>query len=258
MKCKEIVDLLEKYSPKMYAQEWDNVSLLVGSENKDVNSILVTLDVDNAAIEYAIENNIDMIVSHHPVIFSSMKSVTDADYNGKRIYELLKHDIAVYSMHTNYDLTHMADLAAKKLSMKNANAFETMCEINNEKAGIGKIAVCKKMSLRQWANKVKEAFLLDVVKVYGDLDKTIETVVVYPGSGKDAVNLAIMKKADLIITGDIGHHTAIDAMDQGLAIIDATHYAVECIFIENVAQYLKSVVQCNIIQQEIKNPVKFI
>ena len=51
MKCKEIVDLLEKYSPKMYAQEWDNVSLLVGSENKDVNSILVALDVDNADIE---------------------------------------------------------------------------------------------------------------------------------------------------------------------------------------------------------------
>ncbi len=259
MKCSQIVDLLEKYSPKGFAQAWDNVSLLVGSSQKEVNTILVTLDVDMTAIDYAIENKVDMIVSHHPVIFSSMKSVTDKNYNGSRIYKLLKNDIAVYSMHTNYDLTHMADLAAEKLGLTECAVFEVSGTEDGKEVGIGKMAQCfDKISLKEWAYKVKKAFNQEYVKVYGDLNKVINTVAVYPGSGKDAVSLAVEKGIDLIITGDIGHHTAIDAIDCGTAIIDATHYGIESIFTENVAQYLQSVVQCNILRQEIRNPVSFI
>lgn len=105
--------------------------------------------------------------------------------------------------------------------------------------GIGEIAdLTREMTLKDCAEAVKSAFALENVKIFGSLDNKINRVAICPGSGKSVINEAVKKGADVLVTGDIGHHEGIDAVDRGLAIIDAGHYGVEHIFIEDMARQL--------------------
>ena len=94
------------------------------------------------------------------------------------------------------------------------------------------------MTLKDCAEAVKSAFALENVKIFGSLDNKINRVAICPGSGKSVINEAVKKGADVLVTGDIGHHEGIDAAAQGMAVIDAGHYGVEHIFVEDMARQL--------------------
>ena len=101
MNAENIAELLMKLSPVKYACDWDNVGMLVGHKDNEINTILVTLDIDDAAIDRAIEINADMIVSHHPLIFHGIKQINDDNITGRRIMRLIENRINAYCMHTN-------------------------------------------------------------------------------------------------------------------------------------------------------------
>lgn len=237
MLCKEIIKRLEELYPKNVALEWDNVGLLVGREQKEVHNIYVALDLTEEVLNNAIEKKADMIVTHHPMIFSSLRTITDMDFIGRRVVKLLQHDISYYAMHTNYDVMRMADLSANILGLQ---CQEVLDRTSVEKElGIGKIGLCEReMTLKQCSELVKEKFHLDAVQVFGKKDKTVRKIAVCAGSGKSVISVAIEKGADVLITGDIGHHEGIDAIERNLAIIDAGHYGLEHIFIKDVAETL--------------------
>ena len=103
MKLWEIMgELHTLFNPKI-AEEWDNVGLLIGDNTKDVNKVLFCLDVTEKVIEKSIKNNVDLIISHHPVIFSGFKKVTNETSHGRKLLKLIENKIAVYSIHTNAD-----------------------------------------------------------------------------------------------------------------------------------------------------------
>lgn len=237
MLCKDIVERLEELYPSDMALEWDNVGLLVGRKEKEVKRIYVALDLTEEILVKAIEEKADMIVTHHPMIFSPLRTITDGDFIGRRVVKLLQHDIAYFAMHTNYDVMRMADLSADILELKCQKVLETTCI--QENLGIGKIGVCEKeMTLSQCAKLVKEKFHLDAVQVFGEEDKRIQKIAVCAGSGKSVISVAIDKGADVLVTGDIGHHEGIDAIERNLAIVDAGHYGLEYIFIKDVSETL--------------------
>ena len=238
MKCSEIIEQLEKLSPVQYACEWDHVGLMVGERTKEIYRILVTLDVDDAAVEQAIAQKADMIVSHHPLIFGGIQSVTMETLTGRRILKLIQNGIVCYSMHTNFDIVGgMAQLAADALGFENARPLEIT---SADGEGLGRIADVKQTAtVADWAERTKKAFHLPNVKVFGDLSWKVQKAAVYPGSGKDGIDCAIAEQADLIITGDIGHHAGIDAAAWHVAVIDAGHYGIEHIFIAFMADYLR-------------------
>ena len=111
MLCREIIDVIEKAYPASYAMEWDNVGLLLGSPDRDVKKIYVALDAVDAVIEEAVKEHADMLVTHHPLIFSGMRQIRTDDFTGRRLIRLIKEDIACYAMHTNYDVLGMAELS---------------------------------------------------------------------------------------------------------------------------------------------------
>lgn len=113
MECKKVIEILEKQSPKSYACDWDNVGLLVGREDKEIQKIYIALDATDEAIEEAIANGADMLLTHHPMIFKGMKRVTQEDFIGRRIIRLIQNDMVYYAMHTNFDVMGMADLAGR-------------------------------------------------------------------------------------------------------------------------------------------------
>ena len=239
MECKKVIEILEKQSPKSYACDWDNVGLLVGREDKEIQKIYIALDATDEAIEEAIANGADMLLTHHPMIFKGMKRVTQEDFIG-RVLRLIQNDIAYYAMHTNFDVMGMADLAADYLGISDTRVLEITSVSETGEEGIGRYGSLKKeMTVRECCEEVKQAFSLENVKVFGDLERKVKTAAISPGSGKSVISNALQAGVDVLITGDIDHHEGIDAVAQNMTVIDAGHYGVEHIFIPYMEQYLK-------------------
>ncbi len=236
MLCREVTDIIEQRFPKEYALDWDNVGLLAGRDDKEVRCIYIALDASDEVIHTAAQQGADMLVTHHPLIFSGMKRITNQDFIGRRILGLIRRDISYYAMHTNYDVLGMAALSGSMIGLKQPEALEVTCEAQE---GIGRIGQLEKaVSLKQCCEDVKRAFHLESVRVFGNPDRTVERIAICPGSGKSVIGEALKKQADVLITGDIGHHEGIDAAAQGMAVIDAGHYGLEHIFVEDMKDYL--------------------
>ena len=240
MECKKVIELLEKQSPKSYACDWDNVGLLVGREDKEIQKIYIALDATDEAIEEAIANGADMLLTHHPMIFKGMKRVTQEDFIGRRVIRLIQNDMVYYAMHTNFDVMGMADLAADYLGISDTRVLEITSVSETGEEGIGRYGSLKKeMTVRECCEDIKQAFSLENVKVFGDLERKVKTAAISPGSGKSVISNALQAGVDVLITGDIDHHEGIDAVAQNMTVIDAGHYGVEHIFIPYMEQYLK-------------------
>lgn len=240
MLCKEIISRIEAVYPKIAALGFDNVGLLVGRAEKQVEKIYLALDATDEVIDEAINLGADMLITHHPLIFSGMKSVTDEDFIGRRVVKLIQSDISYYAMHTNYDVMGMAALAGRILKLHASEVLDVTIEIDNKQEGIGRIGNLDcELTVKECCEYVKEKLALDHVKVFGDLEKKVHRMAVSPGSGKSAVKPAIEKGAQVLVTGDIGHHEGIDAVAQDLVIIDAGHYGTEYIFIEDMKLFLE-------------------
>ena len=239
MTVNEVAILLEELAPIHYAQSWDNVGLLVGSKDWRVHKVYIALDATEEVICHAIEEKADILITHHPLIFNSMNRIVENDYVGKRVMMLMEHHIAYYAMHTNYDVCRMGQLAEKKLALTQSVILEECIEGEQDK-GIGRMGMLKEsMNLQTLALIVKDAFHISNVKTFGEISTLLNIVAVLPGSGKDDIDLAVEKGADVFISGDIDHHSGIDAVEKGICVIDAGHYGIEHIFIEDIALYLK-------------------
>lgn len=233
MNCKQVMDLIEEVYPLSAACEWDNSGLQAGRLERSVSRIFVALDATPDIIDQAVAKKADMLITHHPLLFSPLSSVTDDHYIGKRVIRLIQSDISCYAMHTNYDSCRMADLACERIGLENTSSF------NDE--GIGRAGTFSKpLSLEALCDRVRTAFSLPQVVVYGNAPQKITRAAVVPGSGKSLVDEAAACGAEVLLTGDIGHHDGIDAAAKGIAVIDAGHYGLEHIFIEDMASFLEN------------------
>lgn len=264
MLCKDVMAVLEENFARSYAMDWDNVGLLVGREEKPVRRIYVALDATDEVIDEAAQWGADLLVTHHPLIFSGMKRITGQDFIGRRVLNLARRDIAYYAMHTNYDVVRMGKLAADRLKLMRQDVLEVTCEGQqpdhgeNEvcREGIGRTGyLTEPVPLEDCCEWVKKAFSLEAVRVFGDLKKPVHKVAVCPGSGKSVIRDALGRSADVLITGDMGHHEGIDAAAQGMAVIDAGHYGLEYIFVEDMKEYLKEkITGAEVLAAPVKHP----
>ena len=255
----DIVKILDSHSPEKAACDWDNVGLLVGDMDSTVDRIYVALDATDEVIAHAIESGAQMIVTHHPMIFSGMKRVVTSDFTGRRVMDLISHGIALYAMHTNFDIYGMADLAARKLGLSDCEPLEVTGEDANGSIGIGRVGrLMESVRLKALAEEVRDIFGISHVKVFGDLSERVRTVAICPGSGKSDIDEAIEKGADVYVTGDIDHHSGIDANMKGLAIIDAGHYGIEHIFIEYMKRYLEGQTTAEIFTEPFGEPFSIV
>ena len=240
MLCKEIVQVIEAAYPREAALDFDNVGLLAGRAEKEVKRVYIALDATDAVIDRAVEAGADMLITHHPLIFSPLKKVTDEDFVSRRVVKLIQNDISYYAMHTNYDVLGMAELAEKILGIRNSEVLDITMEKDGKPEGIGRIGELEKpMTLEECCVYVKHKLNLGSLKVFGDMQAEVSRLAISPGSGKTAIAAAIAKGADVLVTGDIGHHDGLDAVEQGLAVIDAGHYGTEYIFIDDMRRFLE-------------------
>ncbi len=238
MKCIEIFNRLEEIIPLYKAYSWDNVGLIVGRDDKEVQKIYVALDVTEASIEAAKLWGADLLLTHHPLIFSPLKQVNNRSFISNRVLSLIQSDMTYYAMHTNYDVLRMADLASDLLGLQDREPLEVIGEDSQE--GLGRIGVLERdMEIKEFAEYVKSAFGLSSIKVFAQDEKVISKVAILPGSGKSHIETAIQLGADAYVTGDIGHHDGIDSSSRDLVVLDAGHYGVEHIFVSDMCKLLE-------------------
>ncbi len=257
MNGKKIISLFESLYPKSLAYEWDNVGLQIGTLNKRIETILLTLDVTKEVIKEAIDNNCDLIVAHHPLIFSPIKGIQTDSYQGNIIQELIKNDITLYIAHTNFDISNygMDSMLASMIGLQNQSNLDDVTD--NE--GLGKIGTIKEQPIKEFIKHVKQVFKVDNARFIGDLDATISKVAISGGSGSSNILNAVNKKADLFITGDITYHKALDCLSYGINTLDIGHY-IEHHFMYHLKNVLESegVTSKILASKIITNPYKFV
>lgn len=262
MKCGEIIELLEEKYPTALAEPWDNPGLQAGRREKEVRKVYIALDATDETVEHACRLGIDLLLTHHPLLMHPLKLVNADTFLGKRVVELLRHDICYYALHTNYDLVTMAPLSSEMLRLKDAEILELTRDdtVTGRAEGFGRVgSLPAEMTLGACGEYVKQVFGLDSVKIFGDLQRPVLRAAVSPGSGKSMIGPALKQKAEVLVSGDIGHHEGIDAIAQGLCIIDAGHYGLEHIFIRQMAQELKEACpDLEVYEEAISNPFQVI
>ena len=199
----------------------------------------MALDVTDETLDQAIAFGADLMITHHPLLFSPVKKINTGDFIGRRLIKMIQADLCYYAMHTNFDVKGMAALNQECLGLQNTEVLEITSQEPTE--GIGRVGELKEsITLGAFAEKVKSDFQIPDVRAYGDCEKKVQRVAVSSGSGKSMIKTALAKGADVLVTGDIDYHGGIDAVAQGLMIIDAGHYGTEYCFISYMKKELEN------------------
>ena len=237
MKIKEITDFLENVYPSSLASDFDRdkIGLVIGDDNIKIKNILLTLDLTIEVVEEAIRKNANLIVSHHPFIFTPITKVLFNSKEGEILYLMFKEKISLYVMHTNLDVgsNGVNDSLVKLLNLDDIKGIvEKDAFLRYGKTNL---------SLQDLATLVKQKFNLTGVRVSGPLDKMIKKVAIVGGSGgqPDIIDDAISNDCDCLITGEIKLHIAQYAFYRNLCLIEVNH-GVEKFVFENIKKLLEN------------------
>lgn len=212
-------------APVEYAEEWDNPGLLLGDINTPVKKIMIALDLMPEVAQQAIDAKVDMIITHHPAYFKLPKTLAITDIKMYFLYELIKHNIALYAAHTNLDAAvgGVNDVLAKKVGLTKI----TSLELAGTEQAIPRIGELKEpMDIEAFALKVKKALHCEGVS-YTDGGKPVQKVVVVGGGGFSFIHDALEAGADTLVTADVKYHAAQDALNMGMNVVDAGHQDTE-------------------------------
>lgn len=221
--CKEVLEAMEAYAPVELAEDWDNVGMLVEG-TAELTGILTALDIDEDVIREAKALNCNLIVTHHPIIFSPLKRLEA----NSLVFQLIQNGIGAICMHTNLDAAPMGvnEVLARLLNMENREAF----------IPCGRIGTVAEITPAELAQKC--AINLGASVKYVDGGKPIRRLAVISGAGGSLLDEAIKAGADALVTGELSHHGALDAKLAGLTVVAAGHYATEYPIVPIMARYL--------------------
>ncbi|WP_425381619.1 Nif3-like dinuclear metal center hexameric protein [Spiroplasma endosymbiont of Polydrusus pterygomalis] len=250
-----IIKILEKSFPLSDACQWDFSGVQIKSKTKsNINKILVCLDITNDVVESAINNNIELIISHHPFLFAEDINQANISTWKKELYnKILKADINVYSLHTNFDISLMGMNVsmAKALKIKNINF------IDEEKLAVtGNFD--QQISLQDLIKKIKKYFnVTNIQLVNNKLTDDIVTVALVAGAGGNIIN-NLPSNIDLLITGEMKWNYIIEAKDKKINVILVGHY-MEQKFVDFLVNFFneKLSTQIKVFKYNLVNPIIF-
>ena len=235
----DICLFMNELAPVKYAESWDNPGLLLGHLAQHVHKIMVALDLSPEVAEQAIEQECDIIITHHPYYFSLPKTLAVTDTKMEVLYELIKHDIALYAAHTNLDAAKggVNDVLAARLGL------DEVTEIPRKdcpEQGLARIGVLDEpMALKDFAAKVRDDLGAEHL-TYAGGDEPVYKVAVVGGSGADFMEDALAAGADTLVTGDLKYHVAQKALNLGLNVVDGTHQLTETPVVDKLEQVLQA------------------
>ena len=240
MKLGEIYQYLDTISPFETQESWDNSGLQVGSLENEIKQVCLCLDVDEEILDSLSAQTV--IIAHHPLIFGGISSFKTDIYPTNLIAKMVKKDISMISMHTNADKSHLNRYVCENIlgwEILTQEDFVCTCSFSG--------------SLKELALHVKSRLGLENLRV-SDGGKPIQKVALTTGSGGSLINKI---DADCFLTGDLKYHTAMEALANGLSLMDIGHFESERYFGEALREDLKNL-PLQVIMSSSKNPFSYI
>ena len=231
---KDIIDLMETIAPQSKKESWDNVGLLCGREDKEVHTVLVALDPFEDTAQEAVEIGAELILTHHPLIFQPIGSVTPDTAMGRTLIHLIRHDISAFCAHTNLDIAPegVNHQLAKALGLEEISIIEPM----EPGWGLMRRGTVTEQPLEAFLSRVKRALNAPGLR-YASSGKNVHRVAVGGGACAEEWPAVIRSGCDTFVTSDVKYNDFWDARDAGLNIIDAGHFYTE----NPICSYLKDI-----------------
>lgn len=226
MKIGELVGLIDAFAPYSAQADYDNSGLCVGDPDEQVDAVLVTTDVTPEVVDEAIDNNCNVILSHHPVIFGGIKTICpDGGMRTQVLVKAIKADVALLSAHTNLDLCNggLNDRVATMLGLQITGG-------EGEFWRVGELESDATATLEEYASFVSSKLGDPTVRYVGDGNKLVQKVAVSTGAGgRDGELIAtlVADGVDALVTAELKHNLALEAKNAGLGVIECTHHATE-------------------------------
>lgn len=243
MKVKDIIKVMERLYPLTNQEEWDKCGLQIGDRNHDVNKIMIALNVDTESIQEAIDNDCQMLITHHPFLLDPIINIDKDHFMGQCIYKAIENGLAVYSAHTSLDKLSMNNWLIEKLGVKNIEAGDL--SLITKKAEL-----LHPLKQAEFIKLVREVYGLEHLKYAGTVEE-IKTVAICGGSGADFIN-EFYGKVDAYITGDTKYRHAKNAFDHHILLVDIGHHA-EKIMVPKLKEELEKELDIEIIEGSCKD-----
>lgn len=238
----KICGFLDSFAPTRLAEDWDNVGLLIGDRESAVKRVMTCLTVTPESVQEAIDQQVDLIVSHHPIPFRPIKRLTTDSVATKLVWQLAGAKIAVYSPHTGFDSASQGinQMLGSRIGLK---GMKPLIPILKDPKGLGAGrfgTVSKATTLQKFITKLKTTFDLESLQVVGDLSSSVKKVGVACGSGGSFLEKANRQKCDTFVTGEATFHTCLEAKAIGISLVLLGHYHSERFAVEELASKISN------------------
>ena len=235
----DVIDTLKKLAPPRLSEDWDNTGLLVGHSDADVTKILTCLTLTPDVAAEAVQQGVQLVVSHHPVLFHGAKQITDATSEGRTLLSLIENRVAVYSPHTCYDSAKCGinQQLAESFGLGDIRPIRPSAEVNGLGSGrFGRLP--EHVDLRTFLGTVGQAVGGEYLEFTGSLDSSVSAVAVACGAAGEFLSAAIPLGCDTFVTGESRFHSALAARTAGVTLILLGHYCSERPAVEKLAKIL--------------------
>lgn len=239
----QLCQYLDEFAPPTFAETWDNTGFLVGDRNNEVRRLMTCLTVTPETVAEAVSEKVDLIVTHHPMMFRPISKITADSNDGRMLLELIQNKISVYSPHTAFDSTRQGinESICDKLGVTDAAPIKPFDPAAPD-LGSGRIGkLINPTSTSDFALTIKNQFQLKLIRLVGNATKSdhkIQTVAVACGSGGSFLRDAINAGADAFVTGETTFHTCLEAKSEGIAMYLLGHFASERFAVGMLAERL--------------------
>ena len=261
MYIKEIISLIEAYAPLKLQASFDNSGLLCGNPERELTSILLCIDVTEEVIKEAIDKGHNLIISHHPLIFSGLKHITPATYVERCVIDAIRHDITIYAAHTNMDVVSngVSGRMADKLDLYHRQILQPEGDPMDGN-GFGIIGELQQpVESMAFLQQIKEIFRCDRLRYTTPHTPFMQRVAVCGGAGASFFKQALAGQADIYISGDFKYHDFF-LTENRIMIADIGHYESEQFTKEIFYEILTKKISKFAVQfSEINtNPIKYL
>lgn len=229
------LDFMENWAPKRLAEPWDNVGLLIDMGATSYRKILVALDFCQATVEEAICQKADLIVTHHPILMTAIRSLSVFDVEQQLMMTCIQHGISHFAAHTNLDSSEKGInvCLANTLGLVDHRSILLKPEILSQGIVDDSVGLMRMGQLPhamkgdEFCLWIKDKLQIPFVRVAGPMKRPVRQVAVSCGSGFSETHHAMMQGADALVAGELKHHTALHANEEGILLVDAGHFETE-------------------------------
>ena len=235
-----ICEFLDSFAPLGLAEDWDNVGLLVGDESDQVQRIMTCLTITPESANEAVDQNADLIVTHHPLPFRPLQRITTQHTASRLLIKLIRNRVAVYSPHTAFDSARegINQQLTERFGLSDAQPLVAVDDVEPD-IGSGRIATANEAwTLAELANRAKTLFQLSYVQIVGNPNQSCRRIALACGSGGSFLEPAIRAGCDTLITGESSFHTCLEASAQHCGLLLLGHFASERFAVERLAEVL--------------------